>query len=211
MSASTPAPNLTIAITTTGPASRHVPEFKTERLLCRPLVEEDWPEYHKMLQEEQTMINAGVGPMLFPRAARAYFDDQQEDWASVGIFARKVDDDIAEGEFIGTGGVYWSKDRLPEVCYVLKQRFWGKGRATEFLIGFLEVWWDMPRVTVDMYVETKFLDAGERGEVPERLTAPIKVERGDSQNVVKKAGFSDRGEVTIYDEKYVLFRLLSPK
>jgi RimJ/RimL family protein N-acetyltransferase len=106
MSASTSTPNLAIAITTTGPASRHVPEFETERLLCRPLVEEDWPEYHKMLQEEQTMINAGVGPMLFPRAARAYFDDQREDWASVGIFVFKIDDEGAEGEFIGTGGVY---------------------------------------------------------------------------------------------------------
>ena len=211
MSASTSTPNLAVAITTTGPASRHVPEFKTERLLCRPLVEEDWPEYHKMLQEEQTMINAGVGPMLFPRAARAYFDDQREDWASLGIFARKVDDDVAEGEFIGTGGVYWSKDRLPEVCYVLKQRFWGKGRATEFLNGFLEVWWNMPRISIDMCVETKFLDAEERGVVPERLTVPIKLERGDSQNVVKKAGFSDRGEVTIHDEKYIFFRLLSPK
>ena len=157
------------------------------------------------------MTNAGVGPMLFPRAARAYFDDQREDWASVGIFARKVDDNVAEGEFMGTGGVYWSKDRLPEVCYVLKQKFWGKGLATEFLNGFLGVWWNIPRINIDMCVETKFLDAGERGVVPERLTVPIKLERGDSQNVVKKAGFSDRGEVTIHDEKYIFFRLLSPK
>ncbi|CAN9129735.1 unnamed protein product [Alternaria alternata] len=110
MSASTPAPNLAIAVTTTGPASRQVPEFRTERLLCRPLVEEHWPEYHKMLQEEQTMINAGVGPMLFPRAARAYFHDQRECWASVGIFVLNMDDEGAEGDFIGTGGVYWSKD-----------------------------------------------------------------------------------------------------
>lgn len=193
MSASTPAQNLAVAITTTGPASRHVPEFKTERLLCRPLVEEDRPEYHKMLQEEKTMINAVVGPMLISKAARAYFDDQREDWASVGIFVLKMDDEGAEGEFIGTGGVYWSKDRLPEACYVLKQKFWGKGCATEFLNGFLEMWWNMPQIKIDMCVETKFLDAEERGVVPERLTAPIKFERGDSQNVVKKAGFSERG------------------
>ena len=55
---------------------------------------------------------------------------------------------LMAGALIGTGGCHSRGGGMlgwPEIGYMLRREAWGMGYGTEFLAGFLEAWWALPR------------------------------------------------------------------
>ncbi|KAJ3335592.1 hypothetical protein HDU93_004951 [Gonapodya sp. JEL0774] len=100
------------------------------------------------------------------------------------------------GEFIGIGGVYRLKGDFgwPELGYMFRMEYWGKGFATEFVRGFLEFYAAIPRIPVEIPVsESSIAHRSVTGEnsvtVEEVLVAVIDAKNIRSQGVLEKSGF----------------------
>jgi RimJ/RimL family protein N-acetyltransferase len=96
------------------------------------------------------------------------------------------------GEFLGMGGshkVSGSESGWPELGYMLKKEHWGKGYATEFLHGFLRVWWDLPRIVLDLEVDHSGVVNEENGQAAEQMFACIEDTNAGSLRVAEKLGF----------------------
>lgn len=148
----------------------------------------------------------------FVQGTREYFIKRKLiDYAMVGIFLKKSDG--TEGELIGDGGAFYldNKDeKWPEVYYVLKKEFWNKGYATEFVKGFLGVWWNLPRENTHMRVQA--ISLGKffyHQEVKEQLGAEINMHNKGSIRVIEKAGFEFCGYLR-GEQEYGYWRYISP-
>lgn len=100
------------------------------------------------------------------------------------------------GEFIGIGGchLFPAEHGWPEVGYMLRKEFWGRGLGSEFLNAWLRMWSDLPRRERESRVQRKMV-AGE-GEVDEHLIAITEESNVPSQKVLRKAGFEKFREWT---------------
>lgn len=121
---SAPYANSSVEVSTTEPIHQNLNPFYSERLVFRTLQESDFPAYHAILKQEQTMVDVGLGPMNEEKRARDWFNMTQESFTRVGIFLKNSDN--TEGELIGEGGVYRSLNEWPEIFYLLKKRVLGK-------------------------------------------------------------------------------------
>jgi RimJ/RimL family protein N-acetyltransferase len=99
---SAPYASSSVEVSTTEPTHQNLNPFYSERLTFRPLQESDFPAYHAILKQEQTMVDAGLGPMYDEKRARDWFNTTQESFTRVGIFLKNSDN--TEGELIGDGG-----------------------------------------------------------------------------------------------------------
>lgn len=203
-----PYASSSVEVSTTEPIHQNLNPFYSERLIFRTLQESDFPGYHAILKQEQTMVDAGLGPMYEEKSARDWFNMTQESFTRVGIFLKNSDN--TEGELIGDGGVYRSPDQWPEIFYLLKKEFWGKGYASEFVDKFKEVWWNLPRKDTRMSVQSISLGKNHTSVATERLCAPIRMENVKSQKVVEKAGFEFVTEFLKEEVKYVFWQNLFP-
>lgn len=103
--------------------------------------------------------------------------------------------DRETGDLIGLGGSHNFRSSLgwPEVGYMFRKEYWGRGLGTEFLRGWLPVWNALEREEVEVEVDARTLDEGEGqggdGLVRERLIAITADTNDRSQGVLKKAGF----------------------
>lgn len=102
--------------------------------------------------------------------------------------------DRATGQMIGIGGCHLWRSAFgwPEVGYMLRKEFWGKGLGTEFLRGFLTGWEGLEREEVELEVDGRTLGEeveGEGGRVREQLIAVTATGNDKSQGVLGKAGF----------------------
>lgn len=79
-----------------------------------------------------------------------------------------------DGELVGTIGLHFADDRLPEIGYWLGQPYWGRGIATEAAGAVIEA-------------------ARGTGLVP-GLCSRALVTNAASQNVLRKSGFTALGE-----------------
>ncbi len=112
--------------------------LETERLILRELVQEDFDEVCKLLQDPVVMYayegaynNQEVQEWL-ERQFRRYANDGFGLW---GVVEKEC------GELIGQCGVTWQDcdgKRIPEVGYLLRKEFWHKGYATEAAIACKE-------------------------------------------------------------------------
>jgi RimJ/RimL family protein N-acetyltransferase len=94
----------------------------------------------------------------------------------------------ATGEVIGLGGMHkLSLHGWPELGYMIKREHWGCGYATEFVRGWTEAYWRLPRSLVEMEVDALSVEGD--GEVKEQLSAIIEASNVASRNVLEKAGF----------------------
>lgn len=118
------------------------------------------------------------------------------------------------GEFVGIGGVHqfsrveekghYSMSNphdgygWPELGYLIKEEYWGKRLATEFVMAFLGIWEQLHRARVEVKVNVKSLmDGG--GGVGDGASAPTPakealiaiVDRTNiaSQRILQKCGF----------------------
>nr|UFY98739.1 hypothetical protein [Corynespora cassiicola]UFY98756.1 hypothetical protein [Corynespora cassiicola]UFY98773.1 hypothetical protein [Corynespora cassiicola] len=199
-----------VEIHTTEPVYKLIDPFSSERLIFRTLLESDFPAYHTILKEEETMTLAGAGPMLDKDRALGWFRMTQE-FTRYGLFLKKSDG--TEGELVGEGGVFKINNRFPEIYYLIKQDFWGKGYASEFVRSFMDIWWNLPRKKTRFFVNTVFLDSQDTSEAKERLCAPISEKNIISQRVVEKIGFKYLKKVYMEEEKELraFWQYISPK
>jgi RimJ/RimL family protein N-acetyltransferase len=99
----------------------------------------------------------------------------------------------ATGEVIGLGGMFkLSLHGWPELGYMIKREHWGRGYATEFLKGWLDDYWQLPRSAVEIEIDA--LTAGPAGEAKEQLSAIVESSNTASRRVLEKAGFQKVGE-----------------
>ncbi|KAI3326871.1 acyl-CoA N-acyltransferase [Xylariaceae sp. AK1471] len=174
------------------PANSARPSIKTERLVIRPLTQDDLQALHALRTQSEVMACTALGridqdlaetqkkldPFLAPRDAETY---------NPAICLAST------GELIGLGGVFQTGSELgwPEVGYMLKSEHWGRGYATEFLKAFVQLWWSLPRSEVETEVDALSLGAlrGSAGEAPEMLCAMVEAANMSSLRVMEKAGF----------------------
>ncbi|KAI4593522.1 hypothetical protein KJ359_009208 [Pestalotiopsis sp. 9143b] len=108
-----------------------------------------------------------------------------------------------DGELIGVGGVhsFGGGQGWPEVGYMLKREYWGRGYATEFLRGFVGAWWALEREEAVIHVDGESLavaDGSEKGVTGEEheprpaaecLTAVVEASNESSIRIMEKTGF----------------------
>lgn len=89
----------------------------------------------------------------------------------------------------------------PELGYILRKEYWGRGLATEFLRGFLEAYRKLPRSQVELRVAaTSIVPSLADGDMAdELLIAEVEPSNARSHGVMKKVGFEYFTEVTEYD------------
>ncbi|KAI1430835.1 acetyltransferase domain-containing protein [Xylaria sp. CBS 124048] len=96
---------------------------------------------------------------------------------------------------IGFGGTTRVRHEAgwPEIGFLFRKEYWGLGLATEFLRGFLEAWWALPRSEIELEVEPDSI--GKRKEedgvirVPEVLLGMTMEGNMGSRRVLEKSGF----------------------
>jgi hypothetical protein len=119
------------------------------------------------------------------------YDDDGDDDETDG------EGDGDDGEMIGIGGCTTLSSPVfgwPAVGYQIRREHWGRGYATEFLTGWLELWCALPRGEVEISVGEESIlpyTSVEDGTVvvPEMVTAFALSDNVASQRVLQKAGF----------------------
>lgn len=138
----------------------------------------------------------------------------------------------ADGVLVGVAGAHRvsPEQGWPEVGYLFRKEYWGKGLGTEFLRGFTKAWWALPRNEIELEVDAASVGKIGEGEgeksddaviqVPERLVAIIEARNIGSRRVLEKAGFEEcatwsepdsRAGFEGLDAHLVKFRLEAPE
>lgn len=164
----------------------------TERLLLRALTIDDLPAVHELRTQPEGMrwTIAGV-PDKDLDETRAklelYLPPRDEASFNFAICERGT------GALIGMGGcLMWRGSwGWPEVGYMIRREFWGRGLATEFLRGWVVAWDGLEREEVEVEVDGRTVDGvvGEGGLVREQLVAVTAEGNDRSQGVLRKGGF----------------------
>ncbi|KAI1771176.1 acyl-CoA N-acyltransferase [Hypoxylon cercidicola] len=160
----------------------------TERLIIRPLSEDDVDDIHAIHRQPEVMIYTMRGRIddnkEVTRASMARFlpPNDLHTYSNVICLA-------STGETIGRGGITRPDQLLgwPEVGYIFKKEVWGQGYATEFLKALVSFWWTLPRSETELGVDAQSVDGP--GEAPEMLSAIVDKENIGSQRVLEKVGF----------------------
>ncbi|KAI1413149.1 acyl-CoA N-acyltransferase [Hypoxylon sp. FL1857] len=189
----------TLPITPFPPNAERKP-IGTERLIIRPFSEDDLDALHSLRTQPEVMMYTALGRIAANKEetrdviARYLPPNDLETYNNVICLA-------STGELIGIGGVSKGKHFFgwPEVGYLFKKEFWGQGYATEFLRGWLGLWWALPRSEVELGVDPQSVDGP--GEVPELLTAFIEESNLKSRRVLEKVGFREFKQWTEPDSR----------
>lgn len=178
-------------------------EILTPRLLIRAPRLSDVPVLHVLRTEHEVMKHSlkGVDKTLEDtiRSLDDYLPPNDTKMYHFLIFERDT------GELVGKGGMHSFSSKTfgwPEVGYSFKQAAWGKGYATEFLNGFIENFWSLPRKEAEVEVDPRSVDAEAGSSIPtvgERLTAMADVKNVGSVKVLEKTKFSKFSEWTMVD------------
>lgn len=189
----------------------------TQRLLLRPLGPGDLPAFHALQRQPEVMRWTAKGrpdadeaetarklaQFLPPKDARTF------NWAISLRGGPEGEGEGGAGELIGVGGVHafgggdggGDDFGWPEVGYLLRKEYWGRGYGTEFLRGFIGVWEGegMRREVVERRVKAgSFVSVGDGdgdgdGDGPvlgrEQLVAIIDRQNSASRRVLEKCGF----------------------
>ncbi|KAI0487533.1 acyl-CoA N-acyltransferase [Xylaria cf. heliscus] len=173
------------------PANAARAPIRTERLVLRPLTQDDLAALRTLRTQPEVMActargtvdgdvaetQARLDPFLSPREVDTY---------NPAICL------AATGELIGLGGVFATQSELgwPEVGYMLTKEHWGRGYGTEFLRAFVRAWWSLPRSSTETLVDPLSVDNAAAGDtVPEMLCAMVEETNTGSLRVMEKAGF----------------------
>ncbi|KAI0555491.1 acetyltransferase domain-containing protein [Xylaria curta] len=175
------------------------PTIRTERLLIRPLTQDDLEAVWSLRKEPKFMAESTLGkPDANIEESRASLDRLIKPPAEHFIFGIFLAD---TGELIGDGGIHTIRGSgmgWPELGYKLHPAHWGRGYATEAVSAVLKAWWELPREEVEITVHPGTLPLNkETVEVPmvfrERMAAEIAAYNAGSQRVLEKLGFKDFG------------------
>ncbi|KAI2630217.1 acyl-CoA N-acyltransferase [Hypomontagnella submonticulosa] len=164
--------------------------IRTERLILRPFSEDDLDGLYALRTQAEVMNFTLTGRIDA---------DKEETRAFIARFLPPNDSETynvmiclaSTGEIIGNGGMPRMDQTFgwPEIGYMIKREHWGQGYATEFLRGFVDNWWTLPRSEVELEVDPRSVD-GSRN-VPDMLTAVIDDDNRGSRRVLEKTGFRE--------------------
>ncbi|KAI1202743.1 acetyltransferase domain-containing protein [Nemania serpens] len=184
--------------------------IRTERLLIRPFDVAYTEAIFELRKQPEVMLWTAVGvPDQDIEQSRAFAKRFQppRDLVSFQFVILYVGDagenGDADGVLVGVGGVHriTPEEGWPEVGYMFRKEYWGKGLGTEFLQGLTKAWWALPRGEIELEVDVASVGKVAEGEgekkddaviqVPELLTAIIEAGNIGSRRVLEKAGFKE--------------------
>ncbi|ETN47027.1 uncharacterized protein HMPREF1541_01217 [Cyphellophora europaea CBS 101466] len=172
---------------------RSASAFKTSRLLIRPKTEADATEFHILRTQPEVMIFTSAGVVDRDLDATRTWVNRFIHPNNATTFSFAVEELASPGVIIGTVGVHMSEP--PTLGYLFRKEYWGKGYATESVIGWLEQYWKLPRRELDLQDEMpeKRRVPQSAGAVREVLTAEVEASNTGSIKVMKKSGFLPTG------------------
>lgn len=160
-------------LTRTRWAARRRYHVETDRLVIRTLVDGDWPDLQRLAGVPEVARMTGSIPAPWP-------EDQVRAWIAArryrgrpGFAAALC---LSDGTLIGTLGIGRMTSADPMTCgYWLGQPYWGRGYATEAMVGLLADCYDR-------FAELDVIEAGHFTDNPA------------SGAVLRKLGFQQVGE-----------------
>ncbi|KAI1101058.1 acyl-CoA N-acyltransferase [Jackrogersella minutella] len=165
--------------------------IRTERLVIRPIFEDDLDGIYALRTQPEVMKYTKSGKIDASkeetRATLVRFIPPNDAHTYNNVICL-----ASTGELIGIGGVTSRPESVfgwPEIGYLFKKEHWGQGYATEFLRAWLNQWWTLPRSEVEAEVDVQSVDGP--GEVPEMITAFVEESNLGSQHVLGKVGFRE--------------------
>ncbi|KAI1642078.1 acyl-CoA N-acyltransferase [Daldinia loculata] len=172
------------------PISQRQP-IRTERLLIRPMREDDLQAYHELRLQPEAMACSRQGrpdhDIEETRSAlNKFLPPHSDETFLYGVFLPST------GELIGEGGIHTlesSSCGWPEIGYRFRKEVWGQGYATEFLRALLKAWWDLPRNQTTLRVHSTSVQKGSSVDAVEQIHANTDLPNIGSQKVLAKLGF----------------------
>jgi len=188
--------------------------IRTERLVIRPPEVTDLEIIYPLRRQPEVMQWTMVGvvdkDLDATREWMARFmppnDMKSYEYVIIYLGEQQQGEEVDKttGELIGVGGVMNAGlTGQPEVGYLFRKEYWGKGIATEFVRAVTKAWWALPRREVEVETEVGLVPvtAGKREvngggsddpiQIPEVLKAVIAAENIGSRRVLEKSGFKE--------------------
>ncbi|KAI1399431.1 acyl-CoA N-acyltransferase [Hypoxylon fuscum] len=173
------------------PPSSQRESIRTERLVIRPMREDDLEAYHQLRLQPEAMTGTKIGRpdrnIDESRTALSAFLPANDNKSFLfGAFLAST------SEYIGEGGVHTlesSSSGWPEIGYKFKKEFWGQGYATEFLGAMLNAWWNLPKSQTSRRVISSSIERRSESEAVEQVFAITAQANKGSQRVLEKLGF----------------------
>ncbi|TGJ84483.1 hypothetical protein E0Z10_g4265 [Xylaria hypoxylon] len=168
----------------------------TDRLLLRPLTQDDLQAYYALRKQPEFMAESTLGkPDVDISETQAALDDLANPERENFIFGIFV---AATGELIGDGGIHtvrFGSMGWPEIGYKFVPAHWGRGYGTESMSAVLKTWWDLPRQEAEVKAHPDTLQTEPEGSTlsRERVVAEIATYNKGSQRVLEKLGFEHFG------------------
>jgi ribosomal-protein-alanine N-acetyltransferase len=164
--------------------------LETERLLMRPIADDDFAPFAALYADPDVMRHIGLGIPLTTEQARDRLAYMVDHWRrhGFGMWSLRLKDD---GTFIGRCGLRYLED-TPEIelGYTLHKAYWGQGFATE-----------SSRAVVRYAFEVLKL---------ERLVAIAHPDNAPSVNVMRKVGMTFERTGEFYGSPCVLYAMGRP-
>jgi RimJ/RimL family protein N-acetyltransferase len=151
--------------------------FETSRLLARHFEADDLEEFATLCADARVMRFVGDGSSLGRAEVARWIEICQEKYANRG-YGTSAMFERATGEFVGYCGVVRPPGQdFDELIYVLHQKFWGKGYATEMGHAMLDYVFAVSRLpsisaTIDPDNEQSKVVAAKLGMIETPSTDP---------------------------------------
>ncbi|KAI1115712.1 acetyltransferase domain-containing protein [Nemania sp. NC0429] len=198
------------------PRSSRTP-IRTERLLLCPFDAAHAEAVFELRRQPEVMLWTRTGvPDADLAESRAFVERflPPKDLETYNFVALYLGDEAegnanSEGVLVGVGGAHRIQPEAgwPEVGYMFRKEYWGKGLGTEFLRAFTKAYWALPRSEIELEIDAALVGKtvevvegkGEGGKnddaavvrVPEVLMAVIDAENKGSGRILEKAGFKE--------------------
>lgn len=164
----------------------------TERLTIRPFVDSDVHALHELRSQPEVMqwtTQLTPDPDLAATAKRL----KREIVPDGNLTYNFALCDRATGALLGGGGCNTREGELgwPEIGYTFRKEAWGKGLGTEFVRGFLKMYWALPRVEVQLEVDKDMVEVAEHNPALARecIVAVTDARNIGSNKVLQKNGW----------------------
>ena len=167
--------------------------FKSDRLLIRPITVNDLVDFHELRQQPEVMIWTSSGKVDEDTDATLKWIHRFVDPNDTITFSFAIEELANPGKVIGTIGCHVAEP--PELGYMFKKEFWGRGYSTEALKAWLPQYWALDRLEVDVVDGMPEQDLpGDGSAVREILTAMFEEKNVSSMKVLQKCGFRPTGK-----------------
>lgn len=193
----------------------------TRRLLLRPKHTDDLAGYRILRSQIEVMMWTTAGKVDADEAATQAWLDRFLPPNNSKTYSFSVEELAHPGTIIGTLGCHRFQP-VPEIGYMFRKEFWGKGYASEAMTAWIAAWWDLPRREVEILTERdrdqdhdhdegqetstdeikrRPIGSCDQGHVPEVLLACTVETNLASQKVLHRLGFLPVAEEMIDDHQ----------